>query len=387
MMDPDTMEILYVGKGVKGRPSQKHTVAAYNDAIVSGSGRIQWLLDPIHAEESAFALEKLLISEHNPKYNVQAGHGRAQMSEIAPTLFDRVLAAMDRRSGQVQTPIETARAMVAAIPERTIVHGSIALPCVGTGNFAQALQERAEDLNAVLDDRVWLNDTDVKLLGMTLMQLNFRPMGVSCGNFLQELDNMKFDAIIMNPPYNQKQAVGHSGKKTWNVFFDKAVSALAEDGVAVMMGPIWGHPINDVTAIDVHDRQPPEVLFEGVMSSATWGVFRKTTGQVGTLPMREAPVFNLLFTTEASEGVKQHIGQERWVIDTASHKLVRKKLTESKSRGTVAGNFYIPHGAADEIEKFVEWYRSEGEAYMDTIHTPNIGFWRIGMLKGMFNEL
>ena len=94
-----------------------------------------------------------------------------------------------------------------------------------------------------------------------------------CGNFLYMEEEMKFDCVIMNPPYQNQSA--NKGNTLWDKFVEKSCQIVKEDGFTMAIHPSGWRNSNgtyrsvhecifaqDLKYLEIHDKPDGQKTFQ-----------------------------------------------------------------------------------------------------------------------------
>lgn len=103
------------------------------------------------------------------------------------------------------------------------------------------------------------------------------------GNFLEMEENMKFDCVVMNPPYQSKTKGGNGQRDLWPDFVKKGVEICKEDGFCVFVHPNkWRRTENklweilskkQIKYLEIHDDQDGRKTF-GAVTRYDWYILQ-----------------------------------------------------------------------------------------------------------------
>src|ERR1035437_10320973 len=101
-----------------------------------------------------------------------------------------------------------------------------------------------------------------------------------CGNFLYMEEDMKFDVVIGNPPY--QDPIAKSNKKLWDKFLKKSTELVKDNGFLAFITPFsWATPAND--AFDIFQENEVKYVnldgkkfFPTVGTTISWYIIEKT---------------------------------------------------------------------------------------------------------------
>lgn len=108
---------------------------------------------------------------------------------------------------------------------------------------------------------------------------------VNFSRFLKEEWNMKFDVVIMNPPYQKPTKGGNGQRDLWPSFVDKAIQLTKKDGQLCAIHPAkWRSPshvqylkiMNGLRHLDIHGIKDGKKTFN-CSTRYDWYVWQKNT--------------------------------------------------------------------------------------------------------------
>lgn len=158
--------------------------------------------------------------------------------------------------------------IAAGIPEEILRHGRILDCSIGCGGIARAVVNRMvntlyiDHYDAIL--RVYGVDTNRALVNRA-RRLGF--VNTVCADFLEWNPQMKFDAIVGNPPYQGGDFGQKVYKSLWPKFWAKSFELAKDDGIVSLITPLtWCSPTSDLAKCDAIEGE-----------TRLWNVFQKFT--------------------------------------------------------------------------------------------------------------
>lgn len=162
----------------------------------------------------------------------------------------------DPSKGEVFTPIELVKEMLDKIPEEVWRNpDSVFLdPCMGRGTFLIEIVDRLMYIYGYTEkdakSRVYGYDIRVKYINY-LQRRGF--VNVRHKDYLDEINQMHFDSIVGNPPFQKTLKTGKKSVDTlWAKFIKKSYELLKENGTLVMISPDgWCSPTFDIPSGEI----------------------------------------------------------------------------------------------------------------------------------------
>ena len=194
----------------------------------------------------------------------------------------------DKRS----TPLALAQEMVSKIPEEVIKNKNSKFldPCAGTGTFLVALFDRLSEYHGaghIMSNMLYGYDNTITSKTL-LIKLGFK--NIERVDFLNTELDMKFDVIIVNPPY-QKSTGASRGITIWPFFVERGFELLKDGGYLSMIHPnTWRHgkkttanvlelfTNNNIIHLQLGNVATGKEIF-GVTTSVDWYVIQKSPNQ------------------------------------------------------------------------------------------------------------
>jgi adenine-specific DNA-methyltransferase len=214
------------------------------------------------------------------------------------TYYDNVLnkdKSTYKTSNDEPTPLECIKDMLNVLPvtfwEKE--HLRILDPCCGNGNFHSVAFHKLKnykDTREILEEILYFNDVNldrIKNVKQIFCEDKYN-LHISSTDFLQIDYNIRFDAIIANPPYAKIMENGQRASKNHNLikeFLEKSLSILKPGGYLVFITPDnWMSYANrneligkltelQIVHLNIHTAKK---YFKKIGSSFTWYVIENT---------------------------------------------------------------------------------------------------------------
>jgi hypothetical protein len=117
-----------------------------------------------------------------------------------------------------------------------------------------------------------------------------------CANLLEMEPNMKFDAVVMNPPYQAATKGGNGMRDLWPEFVEKSMSLLKENGFLVAVHPSkWRRPEHflwkkmsqkKMMYLEIHNKNDGKKTF-GATTRYDWYVLQNNSEKSNTTVVDE----------------------------------------------------------------------------------------------------
>lgn len=162
-----------------------------------------------------------------------------------------------KATGETRTSPTFADEMLVSVPEQVWIDGGKFLdPCFGRGTFLLKIIDRLSPYHTPEDIANMIYGTDIdSYCVQTTREILARRLNISQekltfitqDNFLTwEPNEMKFDLIIGNPPFQEGKR-GDQANKLWPHFINQANDLLNDDGYCAMISPTgWMQPTADI---------------------------------------------------------------------------------------------------------------------------------------------
>jgi tRNA G10 N-methylase Trm11 len=129
--------------------------------------------------------------------------------------------------------------MLDKMPEDTIINGTILDPAIGGGQFVKEVERRKRAAGKTdAEIRATIFGIEENVLRKNYAVNKHKLVGnYTVNNFMvKDFKNMKFDAIVGNPPFQDGTKEGGQNK-IYNVICKKALSLLKDDGIMSFITP------------------------------------------------------------------------------------------------------------------------------------------------------
>lgn len=223
--------------------------------------------------------------------------------------------------GEVMTPITLVNEMLDKLPIDVWSNPNLKWldPCNGVGTFAVVVHKRLMDglssyiedpcdrSKYILENMIYVCELQDKnmILYMSLIDTEYNKdmdkivslnnnINIYSGSFLDKEFNEhmlnvwgveKFDIIVENPPYN-KPGTKDSGNQIWNLFIDKSLNLINENGLlCAIHPPAWRKPENylypkmsnyKILHLDIHNKIEGDKVLKAT-TRYDWYVLKKTS--------------------------------------------------------------------------------------------------------------
>lgn len=155
------------------------------------------------------------------------------MTPVEFALSSMMIFNDSRATGAVHTPFKLTREMVDQIPTNILKNQKSRFldPCCGNGTIILALIERLREYHTPKQISKMIVGCDISSGCVSTARIAIGSkydIQLICANSLEYNWNMKFDVVVMNPPYNEGTSSSssandhrHAGKMLHTVFIDK----------------------------------------------------------------------------------------------------------------------------------------------------------------------
>jgi hypothetical protein len=178
----------------------------------------------------------------------------------------------------IHTPFELVNCMIGKLKENVELKDKTF--CVFNLEFVEAL---IYDYG-VARDRIWFV-TDCPEKAKIMGHDRYKGVVVARGNFLKTEMIMKFDCVIMNPPYQAKTKGGNGQRDLWPDFVKKGLSICKENGFCVFVHPnkwrrteykLWEIlSKKQIKYLEIHDDQDGRKIF-GATTRYDWYILQNS---------------------------------------------------------------------------------------------------------------
>ena len=145
-------------------------------------------------------------------------------------------------SEETITPNNIVKKLISEIPESILVSSNTLFldPCCGRGSFVRELFSKLRSYghsDENISKRIFVIDKSYRQIAYFKKTFLDKIKNISISDFSKRKgDQMKFDVIIGNPPY-QENTNKANNVKLWPKFIDKSIESLNENGILIFVTP------------------------------------------------------------------------------------------------------------------------------------------------------